>query len=227
MKKNYILIALLVNSIFGYSQNLVYPITMDYNEGLVDIYQNFDIKVTTPTPEQITFQWETISNDMPAGWDISLCDYTDCYSGVPVSGTMTEITLANAQAGIQGFLKLTVGHQGVFGEGTVVMYVYDSNDYNRGDTVSYHLYYFDPLAVDENEASNSFEIFPNPANEYLKINKIGSYSFDIINSLGVVVQTGQSEGTKEINISDLRSGLYFVSIEDGNGNTYSKRLIIK
>ncbi len=64
---------------------------------------------------------------------------------------------------------------------------------------------------------NDASIYPNPANEFLNFNGFMSNNIAIINSAGQIVKSVKVEN-KKINISDLKSGVYFVRSE----NVYSK-----
>ncbi len=83
-----------------------------------------------------------------------------------------------------------------------------------------------PLSVNENK-NVSFKLFPNPTNT--GIVNIQSQSnqqlqvavFDVLGKQ--VVSTTISNGT--LNVSNLKSGVYFVQVTEGN-NTSSKKLVI-
>jgi hypothetical protein len=63
----------------------------------------------------------------------------------------------------------------------------------------------------ENE---TFDLFPNPASNFIKINKIDKYnSYTIYNLLGKKVLNGNMNIEKEIDISILKKGLYFIKID--------------
>ena len=79
------------------------------------------------------------------------------------------------------------------------------------------------LAVTETQANVKFSIFPNPANTILYIETDKEISkIDIFNSLGQPVKTAQ---TKNVPISELTSGLYFIKVTLINGNERTSKLI--
>ncbi|MCF6296102.1 MAG: T9SS type A sorting domain-containing protein [Flavobacteriaceae bacterium] len=67
------------------------------------------------------------------------------------------------------------------------------------------------LSID-NETLNTFSIYPNPVKEILTINNRGLFikSYKIYNTIGQVVQSNLSFNTNQINISHLKSGVYFL-----------------
>jgi len=82
----------------------------------------------------------------------------------------------------------------------------------------------EPLKVEEKETT-SFIIKPNPASQYIKVNLEGieSQRFTILNIDGKSVKKGDSQKLKSgINISDLNSGIYILSLETSNGSIVEK-----
>ena len=69
--------------------------------------------------------------------------------------------------------------------------------------------------VAENVVENPFDVYPNPANDFLFVNMKGEYR--IINMMGQTVMTGgNNDAIQQIDVSGLSNGLYFISI---NGST--------
>ena len=80
-----------------------------------------------------------------------------------------------------------------------------------------------PSGIEEN-CENDFAIYPNPATEMLTIinnSNIGT-EVEIVNMIGQVVKRCEIIDRKELNISDLESGVYFVKM-----NGVSMKLIVK
>ncbi|MFT7604742.1 MAG: hypothetical protein ACI8VT_002332 [Saprospiraceae bacterium] len=227
MKKLYILVVLATLSFSSKAQNFVYSTDQHIVETLTNPFTSHYIKFTTPSPEEITYKYEKISNSMPAEWDFSLCDYNSCYVGVPDLGTMTTITLVDSQNEVGGFFNLTANSQGVSGEGTIVMYVFDSNDHERGDTVSWHLSFEGIVSINEFEASESFKVYPNPATDLLNIASESNYSGAIFNSLGKKVFSLKGNMNETIDVSNLAKGVYFISCKNESGFTFNRQLIIQ
>jgi uncharacterized repeat protein (TIGR03803 family) len=77
-------------------------------------------------------------------------------------------------------------------------------------------------SVYENELGQKVKIYPNPAQNFLYIdvqdNSIG-LSFSVINMLGqIVIQDNLDDSNKQVDVSTLNSGVYFISIhKDQNG----------
>ncbi|MBS1652347.1 MAG: T9SS type A sorting domain-containing protein [Bacteroidetes bacterium] len=79
------------------------------------------------------------------------------------------------------------------------------------------------LATTEISTTAKFAMFPNPANTILYIDTNKEISkIDIFNAQGQLVKTAN---TKNISISELSSGLYFVKLTLKNGNEWTNKLI--
>ena len=77
------------------------------------------------------------------------------------------------------------------------------------------------------ESSNPFVVYPNPATNTINIKENGGTvtSVAIYNNLGQQVMKPSSE--KQINITQLDSGVYFVKIKNVEGNYFVKRVLKK
>ena len=75
--------------------------------------------------------------------------------------------------------------------------------------------------VEENESHNIL-IYPNPAKDVVKLSSVESRLTDvrIYNCLGMLIDE------IEINVSDYRSGIYFINIHDDDGNVVTEKVLI-
>ena len=71
-----------------------------------------------------------------------------------------------------------------------------------------------------------FSVYPNPASEVLNMVAAANYEYQLINSVGQVVVSGNAEGNTKINVSELNSGVYFLKVI-ANGNTEIQKVVIK
>ncbi|MFY0644439.1 MAG: T9SS type A sorting domain-containing protein [Bacteroidia bacterium] len=82
---------------------------------------------------------------------------------------------------------------------------------------------FSEVAVVENTEKLSFEIYPNPATDFIKVSANDNYSItkvSVINSAGQVLKSAEGYGVISIAVSDLEAGIYFVQYElDGQFET--------
>lgn len=84
------------------------------------------------------------------------------------------------------------------------------------------------IAIQKVKASISLEIYPNPTQDYLSINK---GKFDIKEAVlvsldGKLIQHIElSDENTRINLRALQSGIYFITGEDKNGKTFCEKII--
>lgn len=77
---------------------------------------------------------------------------------------------------------------------------------------------YDNIYEINNENSMTFNVYPNPANDFINIeinnNYDSNFNISIYNSLGIKVIETSNENT--INIEDLPSGMYFINVMTEN-----------
>lgn len=87
--------------------------------------------------------------------------------------------------------------------------------------------------IDENK--NSLLVFPNPANNYttvsLSIEKASDLYLDILNSNGQIIyqnvnHLNAGSNSIEINVSEYKSGIYFIRMVTEDGIIYSSKLFV-
>lgn len=226
MKKIVLFIAVYV-SIAVNAQNFVYTTsqhidTATASSGLLVL----DIYFETQTAEDITYKFLNLTNTLPDTWDVGMCDYTSCYIGIPSQGTMTPISQTDASNGVRGFFKLNVDNVNVLGDGWLKLYVYDENDFDRGDTVSWHIT-FGALSVANDLEQAAFEVWPNPCVDIINVSVAGNYNITVFNQLGAKVFSFESKGVTSISTSDWEDGLYLVTVLNEKGILSTKKVIIQ
>jgi len=98
-------------------------------------------------------------------------------------------------------------------------------------TSNTYFVFFDRLTVGENgplsvnevtQNSKDVTLFPNPSTNFIEISGLDNEeTYTIYNVLGMKVQEGIVADRKKINITDLKSAVYFIQIE----NTGTKRFV--
>jgi hypothetical protein len=233
MKKHYSLIfAILITTTSILAQNFTYTPSKDIDTVLSSPnFTVFQIDIATPTPEAIQYKYTTISNSFHPGWICNLCIHGGCAVGIPASGTMDEITLIEALNGVVGFFKLhlTVGNN--IGHGVARIYVYDANDVNRGDTVSFDIDRQQITDIKETTYSPLLSIYPNPAKETIRMNNKSNYNvnIEIYNILGesVAIQMLLPNQSSKLDVSSIKKGVYFVLYTDEKGIKQTQKLILQ
>jgi hypothetical protein len=74
-----------------------------------------------------------------------------------------------------------------------------------------------------NLTSLDLELFPNPSNDFIRINGLSNTeNYTIYNALGREFKTGVVDSNTSIDIQDLRKGIYFLKFVDGNSFQFIK-----
>ena len=83
------------------------------------------------------------------------------------------------------------------------------------------------LGIVQNCAAN-ITVYPNPASDMISIEGNSILSVRIYNILGQVVAEMTGNGSPNVNIStsNLKSGLYIVTVEDASGNISEQKIVI-
>jgi hypothetical protein len=72
-------------------------------------------------------------------------------------------------------------------------------------------------------------ILPNPAADYINVSLTGidNMSFKMVDALGNLVLKDHVYGSKKINTSEFRSGVYFITFEGNGTKPFVKKVIIR
>ncbi|WP_196892562.1 endonuclease [Aureivirga marina] len=79
--------------------------------------------------------------------------------------------------------------------------------------------------TNENVITSTVSFYPNPVTTVLNINSSTTYNYTIYDMLGKVVKKGNTE-TKQIDVQDMKSGVYSILLEN-NSERISERIVIR
>lgn len=116
----------------------------------------------------------------------------------------------------------------VAGYGHYRYYLTDVNTWENADSVDLILGYV--LNVNNLKQNSSLSISPNPADDNVNIN-IGTMenaSIKVLDVLGNVIMTeSMSSGTKNLDVSGFKNGVYFVIVEANGVKPVNRKLIVR
>lgn len=105
-------------------------------------------------------------------------------------------------------------------------------DQDNGEIVNSKSVEVATLGVNNNQLAAAFEVYPNPAIDYINISNLkeGSYTITIFDMLGKLIQSDKKEvsdnQTVVLPIKGVSTGEYIVNIANGTAS-YSKHLLVK
>jgi hypothetical protein len=187
-----------------------------------DDYVDFTVYFTNTTGSNINYKWSTVSNSLPSGWNLTLCDYPSCFPYVPNSGSMDPVS-----PGAQGLLKLTVNPgTGNLGAGSVVFSVWDENFPTQKETITMEVNAI--VGIEDQLLASQVKLYPNPATDRLFLShsfgtlESGLLSILDLNGAEVMKVAVGSTATQEVNISTLPAGMYMVRYQTSDASLTQK-----
>ncbi|MBA3899570.1 MAG: T9SS type A sorting domain-containing protein [Bacteroidetes bacterium] len=189
--------------------------------------EDFDatkISLFNTSGETIVLNWSLLDNNLPIGWDYSLCDFGSCHPGVPAERTMDPMG-----DGVEGYLIMNIFYLDDASEGSI-SFLLMNNHNNDVDTITFN---FSPKAttgVANAKNNKEMKMFPNPASNALQIkNPFSSPGIlSIINAGGTVVYNETlNPGIQSTDISSLANGFYIVRLRHQDSVIVKKLTIVK
>ncbi|QNR23669.1 T9SS type A sorting domain-containing protein [Croceimicrobium hydrocarbonivorans] len=90
------------------------------------------------------------------------------------------------------------------------------------DSLTYH--YYVTSGVGLNEWAMDLHFYPNPVQDRMQIEAIGAANLQIFDMSGVKVKELHLNGNQEIDLADLKAGLYLIRLED-QASTFQGRFV--
>lgn len=169
------------------------------------------------------YQWtKVLADSLDPRWDLEACMNGDCKIGLPVQGVFIADFGLNDTT---GFIKFHVTTSGFSGASTLSYIV--SHKVNATDkaTLQFYIHYTNAMAVNDADALPSFEVYPNPVSDYLRIKNRGGKTGKvmIVQADGKVILTIALTGDllQEMDLRTLSSGMYFLEVHSQNRITHS------
>jgi PKD repeat protein len=93
----------------------------------------------------------------------------------------------------------------------------------NGCTDTSFCYLITTVGITENSDHFNFSVFPNPTDDYIKVNITEKATIEILNIDGQIIKTINNEGIETtINLVNFSSGVYFIKVKTDKGITIDK-----
>lgn len=204
---------------FSFSPSTTLSVSLPRNSLKYD-----SIHIANLSSDTLLMSWNLLQYDTTGGTYIDFCSSGDCWLGVPVTGNFPPI-LPNA-FGWAGVHLWTGDQQG---NCTVKIFVYQKNQPENGDTLTYLLQISGSNAIDITP-EDQFSIYPNPASDKLIIKAVSNhteaYTIRLYDISGKIIMSlsADSELT-ELPLHHIEKGVYFLNMITRNSNSFSKIII--
>ena len=178
---------------------------------------------------------------VPTGWADALCwgHATDPFGGTCFSSSQMNTNpwtspggstvLFDIQPGEHGKMKVSVDPaDGVYGSGHYRYYISGLNAAYL-DSVDLIVDYVAKVKPTVLKEPLSVTIVPNPASEYINVNlnRSENVSMKIVDVLGNLILKETLSSSKKVDVSDLKSGVYFIVFEGSGFKSFSRKVIIR
>ncbi len=191
------------------AQNFSFSPGNDYYGQLeMEIYTEHYLYVYHDSPDSAYITWRKIENTCPPEWDLQMCDWQHCYSGMPNTGNMNGVATGDA-----GNLRLIVNPFTTQGSGMVHFWIFPTGFMDEYVDVYFH-FETTLTGVSKSVFPNSFSFY----REQILLNQQTSGNAIITDISGKQVMSFQfNHGTSSHDITGLTSGVYFCLL---NGKPY-------
>lgn len=195
-----------------------------------------DDPITNNTSNPITINWNVVATNFPSDWIglVGICDNATCYSngsnaalwngttgpvhasnpyqpGVPGDFHL-QMDLTTATSGGTYWLTVSMNQQGALGASKTETYVITKGN----------------LGVNNVNNDDNISLYPNPATSNINVvygQNAGVKNIAVYNIIGKVMTFYKvtNNGSANLDISNIPSGVYFIRLLDANGGTVATR----
>lgn len=174
----------------------------------------------------------------PISWTDFLCygHQSNSFGGLCYDGSSMDTD--NWSMGVSGAIQLADDEYSFisihivpsFDDPAVVTYRYYIGDSQNAyiDSMDVEVI-LTPLSIEDIAPSLSVNVAPNPASDYVKVTADGvnDATVRIMDVLGNLILTKEIKGSKTFDVSEYRSGIYFVIVESNGVKTVNRKVIIR
>jgi len=164
---------------------------------------------------------------VPSDWNDKLCIPGNCYETNSDTWTTPAGNPVVLQNGALALIKIDFTPNQLTNASTIYKYyIGDGTTYE--DSVEIRVN-FSTLALKTVKPGITFSMSPNPANEFVSIstNSNENTTVKIIDVLGSTVYNETLSSNKKVDVSDLKNGIYFVTIESSDSKITNRKLIVR
>lgn len=183
----------------------------------VDKYCEMIFQLPNTTISPIDLSWTVLENSMNANWDYTICDWQNCFAGLTLDSIRHP---AAVDAGLSGFLKLSVDPAMVPDRGIAKIKVYETADSANADTLTF-IVNAKPVGIEQAGANQEASVYYDPLRQVVFFRSIrndrisGAVVYNVLGKQVLQITSGLENGT-DISLSGLPSGLYFIALSQGN-----------
>lgn len=201
----------------GVGAQTLLPLPSDSMFAVVSLGQANEVLIefANPGPDSLHLRWKLLEADLPAGWDVDLCDHGGCYTGIPSTGVMVP-----APQGVNPYLKLIVQPGSMQGEAMISFRVYLAHDLNQAVTVHFLLATSATTGFPTQDTTR-LRAYPNPVRDLLFLEYIGTKPMSAWRVFGpdgkqVAIGPPLTHGLHHLDVTSWPLGINYIVSPNGS-----------
>ncbi|NPD45250.1 T9SS type A sorting domain-containing protein [Lentimicrobium sp. S6] len=174
-----------------------------------------------PAVDTVRLKYELVTNTIPDEWYRSYCDNHGCMSSLPEYGEMSPLFDE-----FTSYIELSFDPLYIDGSGAVAYYIYESGDYDNGQTMTFNVETEGFVGIEDRFAESIF-ISPNPFQNFINVsNDQDIQELNLYDITGKQIQTISTIASTQYTMetSQLNNGIYLLEIIDMFGNKTTRKL---
>jgi hypothetical protein len=195
---------------------------------LYNVFSTYECEITN------SIVWNNIPDEIFTAFESPMVNYSNIFGGIEGSGNISEdpmfVDPLNKDYHLQwSDFPLENGGKSPCIDAGDPKSIFDPD----GTIADMGTYYYDQVmitSVNENNAFNELNIYPNPINNEVQVSGTENIvKIQVVNLMGKVVFEKDTSGlqTETIDLSFLNSGIHFLNIYDRLGSVETKKIIKK
>ncbi|MBK7225904.1 MAG: T9SS type A sorting domain-containing protein [Saprospiraceae bacterium] len=195
--------------------------TTDVNTPTDWVCHNF---IRNQSGQNLELLWEREDVILPTDWESFVCDNNQCYGSFtvkcPLDNPNNLIPSQNMVADVHAYDNAKEG------SAYIKLHVFEKADTNSRISVDF---LFNKESVGTNSIRNiKMSFYPNPVTNYFQLNyNTGVKKIEIIDPLGKIVKSYETESSKTYDFSALDNGYYLLRIINDEGKMIRTIPIVK
>lgn len=188
------------------------------------LYFETRILFTTGIYKSTDYRWEKVSDSLDSRWVVSSCFNGDCKNDLLQSGQFIKDFGLNDTT---CFMAFHVDCNELSGASLIKYNIFNTKSMSDYATLTFNINYTSTSSIKSIDANKSFNVYPNPAKDYLNISNNNAEPFDLelYNLQGQLLHYIHADSNK-INIplskDKYNKGVYFVKITNKESSQFHK-----
>lgn len=186
---------------------------------LLDGQVTMNITQVHPTNDTLYFIWNLLQVNMPVEWEATICDNSQCYTGLEISGATLPVL-----PGDNGIMLVHCIPHLIHGTGTIRYTIYEIGNPSVIDTLTW-IIHTSTASILEQNLENEIVVFYTENQLNFKGNIDEYEQVRIIDQVGRIIFDGELKNKTTLPILNLNPGFIWIELR-GKSNYLTKKICI-